>query len=349
MRISEYIAFGEKALKARKRVLAIGAPGVGKTQGFYEACRRLDMDMIALCSPLLQPTTVQGYPYRPADGSDAGHCLFDGIARAFRATRPTCLFFDDLPMASESVMKAILQLVYEGRIDDRKLPEHVVICAAGNDVGHGAGVVGMIEPLKGRFHTIVTVEPHVDDTVGFGLGAGWPAWLLGYLRNSPDALCDWKPEKSLKSGGANPRAWNDVAEWDNLGVDDPEVWSGCVGKGRATEASAFKSLQADLPDIDQCIVDPDGSPVPENPSARFLVAMAMASKMGAGNFGQALKYLQRMPSMFRAFSIRDAFRAETAKRNAGKLSKSYAPIASSRDFTAWVVSSDGKEIMQNAR
>jgi hypothetical protein len=104
----------------------------------------------------------------------------------------------------------------------------------------------------------------------------------------------------------------------------------------------------DLPDVDAVLMDPESAPVPENPSARFLVSMALASKLTASNFGQAVKYLKRMPAMFRAFSIRDAFRAQAIRRKDQSLPKGWAMLESSRDFTAWVVSADGKEIMSAA-
>lgn len=347
MRVSEYRDLVQKAYGKGKRVLGVGKPGVGKTFAAMEAANGIGADFIGICSPLEDPSTIRGYPSRGSNG-EATHCLFDGVAKAFKATKPTVLFFDDLGMASESTMRAIIRLVQFGEIDNRKLPDCVVIGAATNDIGHGAGVYGMIEPLKSRFHTIVEVETNLDDVVGYGLSKGWSPWLCAFLRNTPDALHDWKPSKSMKVDGACPRGWEYLAEWERDGVDDCEVWAGCVGKGRATQAHAFKQLINELPDVDACILDPDSAPVPENPSAQWLVSMAIASKMQAGNFGQCVKYLRRLPAMFRAFSIRDAFRAESEKRKSNNLPKDHKALSSSRDFTHWACSDDGKAVMAAA-
>lgn len=51
------------------------------------------------------------------------------------------------------------------------------------------------------------------------------------------------------------------------------------------------------------------------------------------------------PAMFRAYSIRDAFQAERQKREMKTLPKDHKPLSSSRDFTAWTISQDGKDIM----
>ena len=349
MRISEYRAHLVRSLVKRKRTLAVGKPGVGKTQAAKAACNELGWDFIGLCCPLLSPVKIGGYPRPPGEsGGDATHCLFDGIALAFRATRPTLLFWDDLGMAGGETLKSLVEMVQFGKIDNRFLPDCVVQCGATNDVGHGADVQGLIEPLKTRWHTIVNVDTNVDDVVGYGLASGWPSDLCAFLRNAPDAVHDWKPSKSMSVDGACPRGWEYVAGWINDGFDDSEVIAGCVGKGRATQYLAFRSLINDLPDVDSCLLNPESAPVPGNPSAQWLVSMALASKLTAGNFGQAVKYLNRLPAMFRAFSIRDAFRAEAARRTDKTLPKGWASLSSSRDFTAWAVSSDGKEVMSAA-
>lgn len=350
MKISEYGALLEKALPAKRRVLGIGKPGIGKTFEVMAVCRRLHWDYIGLSCPTLSPVKVGGYPRPPQNpGEDATHALFDGIAQAFRATVPTVLFWDDLGMASGETLKAIVQLVQFGQIDQRKLPDCVVQLGASNDVGHGADVQGLIEPLKTRWHTIVPIEPSLDDLVRYGLAKGWPADLLAYLRNSPDAMHDWKPCKDMKIDGACPRGWEYVAEWINLGVDDPEVIAGCVGKGRAAEYLAFRGLINELPDVDAVLVDPEGSPVPDNPSAQWLVTMALAGKLNGGTFGQAVKYLGRLKQMFRAFGIRDAVKAENMRVKDGTLPKGYARIHASRDFTAWANSDDGQAILSAAK
>lgn len=350
MKPNEYRDLLTRSIPHKRRTLAVSPPGVGKTTIAGEVCRDLGYEHIVMCLPLDDPSTIRGYPRPPAAGSDgdAVHCLFDGMAKAFRATRPTVLNFDDIGQASESTLKAVMRIVQFGELDGKQLPECVTMIGATNDVGHGAGVVGMIEPLKSRFHTIIHVETDLDDVITFGLAKGWPAWLCAYLRNSPQSLNTWKPAKSMDIDGSCPRGWHYAAEWFNIGEDNPEVIAGCVGKGEATACLAFKELQADLPDLDAIVLDPDGAPVPENPSARFLVSMGIASKLTAGNFGPYLRYMNRLPAMFRAFGIRDAFRAEAQKRKDKTLPKDHKNLAGSRDFTAWACSDDGKAVMSAA-
>jgi len=350
MKISEYEALLERNLPRRRRILGVGKPGVGKSFTHRRVCARLGWDYIPICAPLQSPVKIGGYPRPPAEvGGDATHCLFDGIAAAMRATKPTYLVFDDLGMAGGETLKAIVDLIQFGRIDSRTLPDCVTIGGATNDVGHGADVQGLIEPLKTRWHSIINIEPSLDDLVQYGLAQGWPADLIAFLRNTPEALHDWKPSKSMSIDGACPRGWEYVAEWVNCGETDPEVIAGCVGKGRAAEYLAYRNLINELPDVDAVIIDPEGSPVPPNPSAQWLVSTALACKLNGGNFGQCLTYLKRLPQMFRAYSIRDAIKAENLRRRDNTLPKGYAAIHTGRDFVAWANSEDGQSIMSAAK
>lgn len=343
MKVQNYIELLVKAVPERRRILARGKPGVGKTQGAEQACQRMNRELIVSPLALDDPATIRGYPIR--DNGHAAHCLFGTIHRVFNATKPTLWLLDDIGQATESTLKSVMRILQSGELDGRKLPDCVSIIGCTNDISHGAGVYGMIEPLKDRWHTIIEVESDLDQTIAYGLSSGWDSSVLAFLRNAPDALNDWKPEKSMKTGGSTPRGWEDVSDWLKIGVDDREVVCGKVGEGRGTAFLAFRELMSELPDINQVLLNPEDSPVPTNPSARFLVSMAIACRMTAGNFGQCQKYLARLPAMMRAFSVRDALQAESISRKASRLPKDHKPISSSRDFTSWAVSKDGKDII----
>ncbi len=345
MRIGEFRDLLDRALPKNKKVLGVGPAGIGKTQVPTDWAKQQGWDCHALCMPLLSPVFLQGYPFR--DGDTATHLAFGVLGKCLRATKPTLLILDELGGATGETAKSALRFLQFREIGDKVLPECVRILALSNDVGHGADVSGIIEPLKDRFDTIVNVVPNIDDTVGFGLANGWPADLLAYLRNDADALHDLKPLKSMQRSGATPRGWQMVAEWINDGFDDPEVIAGAVGKGRATAYLAYRQLINKLPDIAQILMDPTGSPIPDDPSAKWLVSMTLAQKMNAQNFGTINKYVTRMSGLFEAFCIQDAFRCETEKKKAGNLPDNWKALTSSRDYTAWACSERGKAIQQS--
>lgn len=350
MRIGEWKALVGAAYAKNKRLCGVGPAGIGKTQVAEEVARDMGWEYASICMPMASPVTLMGYPYR--DGDVAGHTPFGALNKALHSKGPFVLIYDEIGGASNETVKAMLRQLQFGEVGDKKLPEHVRMICLSNDVGHGADVMGIIEPAKDRFHSIVNIEAHIDDTINYGLIHGWPAWELGYLRNSPDALHDLKPQKSMQRSGATPRGWDYLAQLDADGMLDMECGSelacGAVGKGRGTAAMAFRGLVNELPDVDALILDPDSAPVPENPSAKFFVAMALAGRMTAGNFGAIAKYVIRLGAMFEAYTIRDAFRAEATRKKENKLPKDHKALSSSRDFVAWATSERGKAVMAAA-
>lgn len=346
MKIQDYIELLCKAAPKNRRILARGKPGCGKTQGAAQAAERIGMKFIASPLALYDPSVIQGYPVR--ENGKASHALYGDVYEVFHTTVPMLWWLSDMGQAGETTMKAVMRIIENGEHMGKKLPACVTIGGDTNDVTHGAGVFGMIEPLKDRFHTIVEVETNLDQVIAYGLSAGWDTTVLAYLRNAPDALHDWKPEKSMKSGGATPRGWEYVSEWLSIGVEDREVICGKVGEGRGTAFLAYRELMNDLPDINSVLMNPEIATVPKNPSSQFLLITALSSKMTNSNFGNIIKYLKRLDAMMRAFCVLDAIQAEDINRKSGKLPAGFKPIASSRDFTAWAVSQDGKNITNSA-
>jgi len=344
MRIAEAASLVEAALKLKESLLLVGAPGIGKTEVGETAARRLEMDCIAICTPLVDPPFILGYPYR--ENGKAGHLAYGPMYRALTAEKPTVLFWDEFGGASESVQKCALRLFQFREVGDKKLPDHVVMMAASNDVGHNAGVMGIFGPLKDRFASIINCEPHIDDTVTYALAHDWPVDLIAFLRNAPDALLDYTPQRSMQPDGATPRGWGVVARWVNNGVTDPEVIAGKVGQGRATQYLAYRKLMAELPDIDEVLLNPGGAAIPENPAAKWFVSAALAAKVNCRNFGSVWKYLDRIQdSMFEAFCFQGAIKAEAVRIKDGNVPANYQKISSSRDFIKWAHESEvGKTV-----
>lgn len=348
MRIGEYAEFVPDMLQSGAIFLILGPPGIGKNQVPEDWARGQGWDVFVANLPMFDPTFIKGYPSR-VDGI-ADHVPFGMLAKCLNATKPTLLILDELGAASTETVKAALRLIKEREIAGKRMPDHVRMLALSNDIGHGMQVMGIVEPAKDRFLSIVNVEPHVEDTITYGLTHEWPGWELAYLHNAPGALHDLTPQKSMQRSGATPRGWDGMSRLDKLGFLDKPVGTelawGCVGKGRGTEAMAFRGLQKELPDINQVQSDPDHAPIPDNPSARYLVGMAIASRLDGNNFGQFLKYLNRMPQVLRAFVIRHVIKAEGAWMRAGTLPKNHRLLATTGDFTKWSTTRDGNEITQ---
>jgi hypothetical protein len=298
------------AFKNRRQVLVKGKPGCGKTFIVKESADTAGMDMILTHPAISDPTDYKGFPVKAED--HATFLPFGDIWKAIKSEKPTVFFVDDLGQSSDTVMKALMQLIHGRRLNGNTLPDHVVFCGATNDVGHKAGVTGILEPVKSRFHTIVELESSLDSWCGWALKRvpGIPFELIAYLRTNPKALNEFAPTKELTNTPCE-RNWEHFADWLNDGLSlkkDFEVFAGCVGKGRATEYSAFEDLAKNAPSIDAILMNPDTEPVPDDshPAIRYLVATGLAARAKKQNMGKVMRYLNRMPQPFRVLCIRDA-------------------------------------------
>ena len=89
------------------------------------------------------------------------------------------------------------------------------------------------------------------------------------------------------------------------GVDDYDLMVGSVGKGAATEFTAFLKLAQDAPSLDEIILSPKSTRIPEDASLKFLVATGLAARAKKENFVRIHEYLLRMPMPFRVLCMRD--------------------------------------------
>lgn len=295
-------------IKHKRRLLIKGKPGIGKSDIVSKACADLSAELVIMHPAVSDPTDFKGMPAL-VNGS-AMFLPFGDLQSLVLASKPTVCFLDDIGQASASVQAALMQLVLARRVNGTRISDHVCFIGATNDTTHMSGVSGMIEPLKSRW-TIVELEPSGDDWSNWALDNGMPTWEIAFLRFRPGLLSDFKPTKELRNS-PSPRGWASVGTWYNLGVQDLEVYSGEVGEGAAVEALSFLDMHASLPSLDTIILDPEGSPVPDKPAARFAVASGLARKASALNFGCVMQYADRLPIEFSVMLVKDAIRMNKA-------------------------------------
>ena len=148
----------------------------------------------------------------------------------------------------------------------------------------------------------------------------------------------------MKVDGACPRGYEHASRLFKAGVNNEEAIAGAVGKEVASLLCPFRKLMHSLPDMAEIEMNPTGAMVPEDPSAVWMVATSVASKMACGTFGNYMKYLARIPEMFRAYSVKAAIKAESTRKQQGKLRNGKA-IFDDKEFAYWITTKDGMNIM----
>jgi hypothetical protein len=302
------IIFLTSAIRDCMPILLEGAPGVGKSDVVSQASRAAGADLI-LSHPVVEdPTNASGLPWI-VDGR-ATFLPFGQLRRAMEADKPTVWFLDDLGQASPATQASYMQLLLAREVNGKRISDHVTIIGATNRRTDRAGVTGMLEPVKSRFHSIVELVPDVDGWCEWALDHDVPAELIAFLRFKPDLLCKFVASNDLVNSPV-PRTWANAARILKLALPSDiqhVALAGAVGEAAATELLAFLRLYAQLPSIDLILQTPATAPIPDNPSALYAITAALAYRANTTTFDRIAQYCQRLMSAhgeFAALCIRD--------------------------------------------
>jgi len=294
MKPSELKTFLTSAFGARLPVLITGAPGIGKSDIVAQSASEAGADLILSHPAVADPTDAKGLPW-VVEGH-ATFLPFGELERALQADTPTVWFLDDLGQASPAVQASYMQLLLARRVNGHVLSDHVTFVAATNRRTDRAGVTGVLEPVKSRFGSIVELDTDCDEWCRWAIDHAVPPELIAYLRFQPDNLCKFQASADLINCPV-PRTWSHVARILALnlpaGVQHAAI-AGAVGAGAATEFTAFLKLYAELPNVDQILIDPASVKVPTQPATLYAIASALASKATKQNFARVAQFAQRM-------------------------------------------------------
>ena len=236
-----------------------GGPGLGKSamprvaQAYLEKKLNKKVEVVDLRLLLLEPSDLRGLPYVNKDDE----CKW-AIA-PFLPTDPESygiLFLDEMTAASQSLMKASLQLTLDRRIGEYELPKNWLVIAAGNRLKDRGGVVSMPKPLSNRFQH-AELEVSLEDWVSWAYDNNVEQSVIGFVRFKPDALYRFDVNNEA---WASPRSWEKVNNRMQTGVHShrdlvqdekdrilKKSVCGLIGEGTGTEYFAFRRLYKDLP------------------------------------------------------------------------------------------------------
>ena len=242
-------------IKHQHNVLITSSPGCGKTAIVNQIAHALDADLIPMFPAISDPTDAKGIPW-VIDGVPQ-FVPFDKLKRLITANKLTICFLDDFGQAASSVQASFMQLIYARSVDGTPISPHVVFIAATNDKKHKAGVLGLIEPVKSRFVTILNLTSSVQDWTEWATISDIHPQVINFINAVPEALDDFKPTTDL-TNSPSPRTWENVSKIAYLNLSpsvEYECFTGAVGSGRAMEFQSFREKENELPQIKQ-LLDP---------------------------------------------------------------------------------------------
>jgi hypothetical protein len=239
------------ALKKKRPIFLWGAPGIGKSDIIRQITDTFsNSHLIDIRLSLWEPTDIKGIPYFDSNSgtmvwgapselpSEEFAAQFDHIV----------LFLDEMNSAAPSVQAAAYQLILNRRVGTYKLPDNVMIVAAGNREADKGVTYRMPAPLANRFI-------HLELAVNFN---DWFEWainkninkdVVGYLTFAKKDLYDFDP-KSPSRSFATPRSWSFVSELLDDGLNEnttTDLVAGAVGEGLAVKFMAHRKVASSMP------------------------------------------------------------------------------------------------------
>jgi hypothetical protein len=151
--------------------------------------------------------------------------------------------------AAPAVQAAAYQLILNRRIGKYKLPDNVVMVAAGNRDSDKGVTFRMPSPLANRFLHL-EVRPDFQSWQNWAVKNKIHSDVVGYLSFSKSDMFDFDPRSNSRSF-ATPRTWTFASEFcDDKDISDSELTdliAGCVGEGTAVKFMAHRRHAANLP------------------------------------------------------------------------------------------------------
>lgn len=322
-----------RLMKAGRRVLLVGPPGIGKTARILQAALQANRALVVMRASLSERVDFGGALVPDFDKGITRSLPLEQLAALQSKTcPPSLLFLDDLGQAPVDVQAACMRL-----FDAGALSPNVLIWGATNRPGDKAGVTALCEPLRSRFHLAYAIatptsEDKPDGAVQLAPWQeevdSWVEWafeqeatpeIIAWHRSTTGrTLYAWKPHADPGVRMADYRSWETVIELRKAGMKDLPTTAAAIGKATAAEFTAFESLADKVPTPDQVRMDPKGAPVPTDPSPLYLVTTMLSCAAGAKDADAFVTYLTRLPRVFGALLARDMYRKLGAKLSGSK-------------------------------
>jgi len=333
-----------KAVGDKRTVIVEGENGIGKTALFYAL--RNDpkfQDHIAV-DPVDCTQLSDGSVWMPDIDKE------NGISRelpnerfgvnkhnqkGINGAKPALVFLDEIAKAPQFIKNVLAPIVYERRVGNYHMPEGSVVFCATNLSVEGLGD-SIQAHLRNRLTFVKMRKPSADEWINWAADAGVAPEVIAFVHMFPqvmDSFMDYEDggkyhgkalekdnpyifnPRASQIGYATPRSL--VAASDIIKAMDQfdtetlnAALSGTVGESTAVDMSAAVRFGRSLPLFERIVKDPEGTEVPDNPTAQIVQTFQFVTRTTNRDEAEAVtKYVQRMRNEMQSLFVNTVARS----------------------------------------
>lgn len=248
---------------------------------------------------------------------------------------PVLLFLDEIAKAPQFIKNVLAPIVYERRVGNYHMPEGSVVFCATNLSVEGLGD-SIQAHLRNRLTFVKMRKPSADEWINWAADAGVAPEVIAFVHMFPqvmDSFMDYEDggkyhgkalekdnpyifnPRASQIGYATPRSL--VAASDIIKVMDGfdtetlnAALSGTVGESTAVDMSAAVRFGRSLPLFERIVKDPEGTEVPDNPTAQIVQTFQFVTRTTNRDEAEAVtKYVQRMRNEMQSLFVNTVARS----------------------------------------
>ncbi len=289
VKLSELKKYVKHHFRTKRPMMVWGPPGIGKSETFEQITNSYIAEgkkakLIDARLSLWDPTDLKGYPYYNKETNRMSFSSPDELPTEAEAAEYDIivLFLDELNGAAPATQAAAYQLILNRAIGKYKLPDNVVIAAAGNRETDKGVTYRMPKPLANRFlHYEVRVD--FNDWFDWAVTNTQHPDVIGYVTTFKDDLYNFDASSAERSF-ATPRTWafisdtiQDVEDFTEEEVTD--MVAAGIGEGIALKFKAHRAVASQLPNPTEILDGKVKELKTDNISAKYSLTTALCYEL----------------------------------------------------------------------
>ena len=289
VKLSELKQYVKHHFRTKRPMMVWGPPGIGKSETFEQITNSYIAEgkkakLIDARLSLWDPTDLKGYPYYNKETNRMSFSSPDELPTEAEAAEYDIivLFLDELNGAAPATQAAAYQLILNRAIGKYKLPDNVVIAAAGNRETDKGVTYRMPKPLANRFlHYEVRVD--FNDWFDWAVTNTQHSDVIGYVTTFKDDLYNFDASSAERSF-ATPRTWafisdtiQDVEDFTEEEVTD--MVAAGIGEGIALKFKAHRAVASQLPNPTDILDGKVKELKTDNISAKYSLTTALCYEL----------------------------------------------------------------------